>query len=315
MDANQIRTATPEKNTAHDAGPVHSRLVLVLGSLCVFGSAFCFYFSTVVIRWARTELPVDVSFFAFFRFLLGFFFIGGVMIATGRGPRPSRYHLLVGRTVTNAVAVYCFYKCVSLTSLAEGNILNMTYPIFVAIISWILLRQQRDKVAIVMVGVALVGIWMILSPGEMRMNLYSLWGLASGISAAVSIVYLNVSRQWHDSETVLFYMFGLGAVLIYAVFHDKIFVPNAREFYYLMVCGISGVGGQYLLTIGFKFVTAVEGGVISSTRILLAAVLGPWIASDPPLGLSGWIGALLIFTANVILTWRKSGRPKRPATS
>ena len=53
--------------------------------------------------------------------------------------------------------------------------------------------------------------------------------------------------------------------------------------------------------------TAMEGSILSSTRILLAAVLGPVLAADPPLSLSGWAGALLIFGANAALGARKAG--------
>jgi hypothetical protein len=55
-----------------------------------------------------------------------------------------------------------------------------------------------------------------------------------------------------------------------------------------------------------KYVTAVEGAILSSARILMAAVLGPWIAMDPPLEVAGWIGAMLIFLANVVLAFRKA---------
>lgn len=101
-------------------------------------------------------------------------------------------------------------------------------------------------------------------------------------------------------------MFGLGVPITFIFFHEKIFVPNAQELYYLLVCAGLGICGQYLLTLGFRYVTAVEGGIISSTRILLAAILGPYIASDPSLSLSGWMGALLIFVANIYLTIRKA---------
>ena len=47
-------------------------------------------------------------------------------------------------TLTNTIAVYCFYKAVDVGSVAEANILNMTYPLFVALFSWIFLRDQRD---------------------------------------------------------------------------------------------------------------------------------------------------------------------------
>ncbi len=277
----------------------------ILGCLAVFASAFCFYFSTVVIRWGQGVVAIDSAFYAFYRFLIGFIVVCVTMAVKRKGPAPRRYHLLIGRTVGNCVAVYCFYQAVRTTSLAQANILNMTYPIFIAILSWLFLRGQRDPVAVAMVAVAVAGIWLILSPSRLGLNLDSLWGIGSGVSAAAAIFYLNVSRQYHDANTVLFYMFGLGTVLMYTFFHGSIFWPDATDFYYLSLCGGSGIVGQYLITLGFRYVTAVEGGVISSTRILLAALLGPWLAADPPLDLLGWLGALLIFAANVVLTVRK----------
>lgn len=300
----------PDDPTMTDTAPTPSSaqptvLMGILGCLAVFASAFCFYFSTVVIRWSRAEVAIDASYFAFFRFLIGFVVVCLIMVLRRQKPAPKRMHLLIGRTVGNCVAVYCFYQAVRYTSVAEANILNMTYPIFLAMLSWMLLRQQRDPVAVAMVGVAVAGVWLILQPGRMGLGLYSLWGLASGISAAASILYLNISRQHHDTNTVLFYMFGLGTLLMLILFHQHFFWPDGRELYYLSLCGGAGIAGQFLITLGFRYVTAVEGGVISSTRILLAALLGPWLAAEPAMGAAGWIGALLIFGANVVLTVRK----------
>jgi len=282
-----------------------SAILGLFGCLAVFASAFCFYFSTVVIRWSRDVVTIDSAFYAFFRFLLGFIVVCTIMAFRRQGPAPKRYHLLIGRTLGNCIAVYCFYQAVRYTSVAEANILNMTYPIFVAILSWVLLRHQRDPVALAMVVVAVAGVWLILQPGRMGMGVQSLWGVGSRISAAAAILYLNISRQHHDANTVLFYMFGLGSVLMFLFFRQHIFWPDGRELYYLALCGGAGIAGQFLITLGFRYVTAVEGGVISSTRILLAALLGPWLAAEPSLGPTGWIGALMIFGANVVLTLRK----------
>jgi len=293
-------------DTPHaDQSPRKPVLLGLLGGLAVFASAFCFYFSTVVIRWSREAVSIDSAYFAFFRFLLGFVVVCVVMSVRRQRPAPKSYHLLIGRTLGNCIAVYCFYQAVRYTSVAEANILNMTYPIFVALLSWILLHHQRDPVAVAMVVVAVAGVWLILQPDRMGMGIYSLWGLGSGISAAVAIFYLNRCRQQHDANTVLFYMFGLGSVLTALFFRNRFFWPDAVELYYLALCGGAGILGQFLITLGFRYVTAVEGGVISSTRILLAALLGPWLAAEGPLGPLGWLGALLIFGANVVLAVRK----------
>lgn len=276
-----------------------------LGWMTVFLSAFCFYISTVIIRWSQSEAVIAPSYFVFGRFLLGFLVVCIIMICQKRLPVPNSYHLLVGRTITNCVAVYCFYMAVNHTTIAEANILNMTYPIFVAILSWIFQHQQRDLTALFMVVVAFAGIWLILAPGRIDFKTENLWGLASGISASFSLLYLNVSRQYHDTNTVLFFMFGLGTVIMFALFHTYFFWPDQTALFYLMMCAMSGVAGQFLLTIGFRYVTAVEGSILSSMRIFLAAFLGPIMVAEPALTKAGWIGALLLFCANAVLAYRR----------
>jgi len=277
-----------------------------LGWLAVFCSAFCFYLATAIIRWAEPYVEIDTSYFAFARFLLGFMVVCVTMLIGGHRLKPKKYHYLIGRTVANTVAVFCFYKAVSVGSLAEANILNMTYPLFVALFSWFLIKDQRDGFALFIVGGAFVGIWMILSPGDLSVKWQNLWGLCSGIVASMAMIYLNLSRRYHDSQTILFFMFGLGACLIYIFFREFIFWPDGIEFFFLFICSAVGVLGQYLLTFGFLFVTAVEGSIISSSRIFMAALCGPLLVAEPVLTLSGWLGALLIFAANAILAYRKS---------
>jgi len=280
-----------------------------LGCLAIFGSAFCFYLATVIIKWSgMAGLTIDSSLFTFARFIVGFATVLMVMGIRQRKIKIVKKRYLIGRAIGNCTAVYCFFKGVELTSVAEANILNMTYPLFIALFSWIFLKTQRDFVAILIVIMAFAGVWLILSPNKMAFDYNSLWALASGISAAVAMMFLNLSRQVHDTQTTLFFMFGLGTLIVFCLFFDQMRIPSLAELNYLFWCSAIAIAGQYLLTTGFKYVTAVEGGIISSTRILLAALLGPLIAMDPSLPAAGWIGAFLIFSGNIYLAVRKARR-------
>lgn len=280
-----------------------------LGCLAVFGSAFFFYLGTVAIKWsAMAGLSIDASLFTLARFLFGFLTVLTVMAVRRRGIKIVKKRYLVGRALGNAMAVFCFFKGVTLTSVGQANILNMTYPLFIALFSWVFLKKQRDIGALLIVGVAFAGVWLILSPGDMAFNHDSLWALASGLSAAVAIMCLNLSRQDHDTHTTLFVMFSLGGAVVFCLFYHQMRIPSVEEAKYLFGCSSIAIAGQYLLTVGFKYVTAIEGSIISSTRILLAAMLGPFIAMDPALSFYGWVGAFLIFSGNVVLTLRKTGR-------
>ncbi|MFH1153714.1 MAG: DMT family transporter [Pseudomonadota bacterium] len=291
---------------------MENRFLQLLGCLAVFCSAFCFYLATAVVKWAKTaQVVIDPAYFVFARFLSGFILVCGVMLVIKRGPRPVRYDYLLGRTLTNCVAVFTFFKAVDATSVAEANILNMTYPLFIALISWVLFREERDPVSVGIVMAAFAGVWLIVSPGAVNLKPQSLWGVASGISAAVAIIYLNLGRKFHDTETTLFFLFGIGTLIMGVGFRHTIVMPDGPMLKYLALCSAFSVAGQYLITVGFKYVTALEGSIISSTRILLAAILGPLITADPILSGSGWIGAGLIFAGNIYLTVRKARASSR----
>ncbi|MCP3900187.1 MAG: DMT family transporter [Desulfobacteraceae bacterium] len=279
----------------------------LLGCIAVFGSAFFFYLATCVVKWSiLSGQTIPPSLFVFARFLGGFIVVVLVMLIKKQSLKPKKYKYLIGRTLGNCVAVYCFFKGTTLTSVAEANILNMTYPIFIAVISWFYLKSERDIVSLIIVLVSFAGVWLILDPSKMSFNFDSLWALVSGLSAAVAIIFLNLCRKENDTETTLFFLFGIGSIVILSIFYKEICIPDTTALKYIFICALFSIIGQYLITIGFKFVTAIEGGIISSTRILLAAILGPFIVSDPALSFLGWIGAMLIFSGNIYLTLRKS---------
>ncbi|MCP4400411.1 MAG: EamA family transporter [bacterium] len=280
------------------------------GGLAIFCSMFCFNAETLVVRWASSpEVALTSQFLVFARFLLGFVLVGSVVFITRKAFRPRRTRLLLGRTFTNILSVFFFYKAVELTTVAEGSILNMTFPIFIGIFSWFLFKEQRDMPALAMTAIAFCGIFLVIGPEEFHLAWNSLWGLSSGILAAVSLILLNIARQENDTDTILLIVFGVGTLVLYFPFRAYLHVPTLEEFGYLFSAALFAVAGQYLLTVGFRYVSAVEGGILSTIRIPMAALLGPYLTADPHLSLGAWVGALLIFGTNIYFIIRKPGSP------
>jgi len=245
-----------------------------LGMGLVFASAFSLYFATVAIRWAKSEVELEAGFFVFSRFLLGFVVLLSIYLYKRSLPRPKEYRFLAARIITNVFAVFCFYEAVNTSSLAVANILNMTYPVFIALFSFFVFRSARDLGAYIMSGIAVIGVVLVLDVGNDINRVGSFWALSSAVLAAVSLIVLNLTRQQNDADTVLFYLFGVGMLISYAVFYRDIYFPSRTEAYYLFLAASSGTLGMACLTAGFRHVTAAEGGVISSTRILLASFWG-----------------------------------------
>ncbi|MEJ2155221.1 MAG: DMT family transporter [Desulfobacteraceae bacterium] len=299
-------TRTIAKSNVQGNGHSPSKAAQLFGCLFIFCAAALFYFSTAVIRWANQHVDLLPAFYVFVRFLTGFVVVNIVLLVKRQSINAKNLKLLAGRAIANTVAVYCFYMAVSKITLAEANILNMTYPVFGAVFSWIFIKAQRDTWMSIGAIIAFIGIYLILARGPLSITMIHLWGLASGISAAWAIIFLNLSRRYHDTQTVLFYLFGLGTIFTYAAFPSAIFWPSPTQAYYLFLCSGLSIVGQYCITFGHRYVSTVEGVTISSSRILIAAVLGPFVVGDPALTLRGWIGAAIIMGVNILLAVRKA---------
>ncbi|MDD2942739.1 MAG: DMT family transporter [bacterium] len=277
----------------------------IYGVVAVLLSAFMFYFSTVFVKFAQSTGEISPGFFLFARFILGLVMISVFMFVQRKRPTPRNYFALTCRALANVIAFHFFLKAVQETTVAHANILNMTYPIFMPFLSFFFLPKQRDYYSYLLSFVAFIGIVLVLDPSAGIIDSSHLWGLGSGFMASFAMLFLTIARRDNDTETVLFVMFLVGAISSVILFYDQFFMPTVVQGQFIFWASLTGILGQFAVTYGYRFVTAVEGGVLGSSRILIAAMLGPFITGESALGLLGWCGALVIFTVNVLISRRK----------
>lgn len=290
-----------------------ARMKEILGGLAILCSAFFFYLATVIIRVARLHVEIDPLQFVIARFVIGALVFSLMFACLRRLPRPREYRFLFLRIITNFLAVYFFFIAVGTTSAAEANILNMTYPVFIAIISFLFYQHKGDWSMLALGPVAFVGITLVGGGVESLTELRSFAGLLSGLFAAVSIIFLNITRIKNDTNVVLFYLFTLGFLVSISLGWDLVWLIDRTMLPFLGLSALAGIVGQLLLTHGYRYVTALEGSILSSSRILLAAFLGPIFAGDPELSTGGFLGAVLIFVCNVFIAVRKYTAARRVA--
>ncbi|MCB0322422.1 MAG: DMT family transporter [Bdellovibrionales bacterium] len=277
-------------------------MVRILGWAAVALSAFSFYFDTVVVSRTRAMLPVPAEAFVLSRFVIGLTVVSAFFLIRRRVPRPVRHAALLLRGIGNAAAVICLFRAASLGPTAQANILNLTYPLFVALFTYIFVPAERDYQGFALTAVAVGAMLLVVSPAEFATDLSALYGLLSGVFASLAILALSFARRGNDTETVLLVMFATGAVVCLPL------VPYPFPWFaapYFLLSAAFGISGQVLLTYGFRYVSAVEGSILSSSRIVIAAVLGPLVASEPSLDATGWIGAMTLFAINCWLAVRK----------
>lgn len=256
-------------------------------------SAICFYGTSLFVKFGS---PEDLI---FARFVVGLIIVSALLGLRRQSLNITRGRLLFGRAIFNFIATYAFFKSVSIAGASFGNVMSMTYPIFASILSFFFL--PKDYGAYIASFIAFIGIYLVSDPGHASLDAI-IWGLTCGFFGALSILSLNVISRENSSLVVLFYLFLVGSIASLLLFDT----PSFENIEMLIGCGVVGFLGQHFLTLGSRFLTAVESGIVSTSRILIAVIITPLLFEGEFLGYVGAFGAFLILLSNIFLIVRKS---------
>ena len=290
------------------------------GAVSVLLSAFLFYLATFFVKLGAPEKTEDSILYLAARFWIGYVFmhLWFPVIKKSKISAMSVVNVkwLWYRAFWNFVAVTFFYLSVMFGSLTGANILNMTYPLFVAFLSIYLLGERPDFATWVGVLLSVLGAILVLLSAKSGLSASelinpahagSLFGILSGLTAAMAIVALRIIRLTDSTEAALFYNFRLGfwftlPPVVYYLFVTDL--NHRQSLLYPFLSGVTGILGQVFLTYGFKYVTAVFGSILSSARLIFAVLIG-WIFFQSEINLYSISGALFIFLANLALVYKK----------
>jgi drug/metabolite transporter (DMT)-like permease len=278
------------------------------GILFILCSALLFYLATFFVRLASTEFLAPGSWYTVARFALGLpvFYI---FFRQRRVAVQNRLWLSL-RAACNVLAVVFFLYAAHFGSVMNANVLNMTYPAFVALLSPIFIGEKNRVTAWLSVAAAISGAALITTGGAaLQFQKADLLGLASGITAGVGVMSLRQIRKTDSTFNVLYYTFLLGTIVaVLLVLAESLLRPpiyysqaSLRFWLLLLTSGLCGVLGQWVFTYGFAWVGAVEGSILSSSRILIALAFGVFYFNEAFTPSAG-MGAILVLASNILLS-------------
>lgn len=255
---------------------------------------FCFAAATVFVKFVtnRTDIPaIEIT---FFRVSLGTIVAAIYMWRTHTSFRPNKWGLVISRAVFSFSALVTFFYAVEHSSVTNGNMLNMTYPVFIFVLAPLFKLEKINEFSVFFLIAAMTGIYLVIFPDFSHINKGDLVGLASGILAAFAIITLSVAREHDSTVLIVFYLMALGTVCNAVMMAPVFVVPSWSDYPPLLASGILGVTGQVLLTKGYKHVNARAGSMVSSSRIVFAAMLGFAFFAEPLLPRIIFGGLLII---------------------
>jgi len=274
----------------------------IKGYIMVFSSTMFFYIMTLFVKMITKGGSIPSTEITFFRFLIGFIIVNIGFMKTGYKIKMVNKKAVLARGFFTALAILLFFIVIEFSTTTKANIYNLTYPIFVTIFGPLLLSDERWTIKnIIGVIIAFIGIFLISGLALGVVSWVDGLGLFMGFIAAAGIIALRKARVTDNSSTILFYLMSIGLIMSLVPFGHQFKVPTYKEGFLLVGMGGFSYLGQYTLTNGFKYVKAVEGSLISSSRIFVAAICGMLFLGEP-FSITVLGGGSLIFIGIVLVS-------------
>ena len=248
----------------------------------------------------------------FYRSMIGFLIIC-VIISVRHLPLSTLYwknHCWRG--LSGLGSVLMFFYCITQLPLATAVTLNYTSPLFLTLLTTMILKDHFQWLLAVAVVLGFAGVVLLLRP-SLHEDQWSggLIGLASGFFAAIA--YLNIRHLGNLGEPdwrVVFYFTLISTIItsIWMLFNT--FHPiTPVNFLLLLGIGITATLAQLALTRAYRTGKVLVVGALAYSTVVFASLWGILIWGEL-LSLTSWLGVGLI-VAGGLLSLRASIKPIR----
>lgn len=248
----------------------------------------------------------------FYRSMIGFLIIC-VIVSVRHLPLSTLYwknHCWRG--LSGLGSVLMLFYCITQLPLATAVTLNYTSPLFLTLLTTMILKDHFHWLLAVAVVLGFAGVILLLRP-SLQEDQWSggLIGLASGFFAAIA--YLNIRHLGNLGEPdwrVVFYFTLISTIItsIWMLFNT--FHPiTPVNFLLLLGIGITATLAQLALTRAYRTGKVLVVGALAYSTVVFASLWGILIWGEL-LSLTSWFGIGLI-VAGGLLSLRASIKPIR----
>lgn len=201
---------------------------------------------------------------------------------------------------------YCYFTCISQSSLAAAALLLYTAPIFVMLLSLWLFREKFTTVKACALATTFCGCAFITGVFDTSLNLSLsavIFGLGSGLGYALYSIFGKIAVRKYSSATITAYTFycsTLSAVPLADFTHSSAVLDFSTITAALGIGILCAVIPYLLYTRGLQDIEAGQASVLATVEPLVASCLGMFYFNEP-FTWSKIAGIALILSSVVIL--------------
>lgn len=278
--------------------PVSRGILLMLVTTVMFTAMHA------AIRHVTEELhPLQA---AFFRAAFGFLIFMPHIFQHGFGfLRTERIGMHMLRAALNAGAMFLFFIGLSVTALAKVTALSFTSPLFMAVLSVMILGERMRLRRWTATLLGFIGMLVIVRPGFIELDAGSIMIICSSAIWAVCMIVIKMLLRTETSMATTGYasiflsLFALGPAVY--VWQN----PTLDAWFWMLFIGVIGASAQYLLAEALRQADAGAIMPFDFAKLVWASMFGFYLFGEIPDAYT-WLGALIIFASGSYIAYRES---------
>lgn len=285
---------------------------VILAALWMSGAILSFSAMAVAGRMVSFEL--DTFEIMMYRSLVGVIIVLCVAIPAGTlgQVHTKNIPLHFARNLAHFAGQNLWFFAITVIPLAQVFALEFTSPLWVLLLSPLILGEKMTPVRVLAALLGFVGILIVARPGLEPIGIGVITAALSAICFALTIMTTKRLTRTNTITGILVYLTTMQLVfgLIAAGFDGDIALPSAQTAPWLFLIGCAGLLAHFCLTTALSIAPATVVVPIDFIRLPAIAVVGMLVYGEP-LEIPVLIGALVIFAGNYINIWSETR--KRPA--
>ena len=268
-------------------------------------------FSAMAVAGRAVSHALDTFEIMTYRSLVGIVVLWVILTLDGQWRQVTRRSLgtHVIRNAAHFTGQNLWFYAVTAIPLAQVFALEFTSPIWVVLLSPLILGEPLTRLRLMSVLAGFMGILIVARPSPDTISPGLIAAASSAVFFALSVMYTRLLTR---TETVLCIMFWLTLMqavfgIIFSAWDGDMVAPSAQTLPWLVLIGFAGLLAHYCLTSALAIAPATVVVPIDFVRLPTIAIVGMLLYGE---ALDAWVfvGAAVIFAANYANIWYANRR-------
>ena len=274
--------------------------------LAIFLIITSVFFGTVMLSFLKiAQEDVNVYVAGFFRFFLGLVIILPYIIKNKDVVLKTTHlkqHFL--RAILGLPAMLLYFSALVLLPIEKLTAISFVVPLIVTILAVFFLGEKIYIYRTLALILGFSGMLIIIRPGFVDISIGVYMVLFSALLWSVNIIITKKISKDDSAITILAYQSIFMSLLSFFIVLFFWEMPSIKTFIYLILAAMCGTVLHLTLNHAFKLVDVSMTQPYSFLNLVFASIIGYFVFDEIP-DLYTWIGAIIIFTGVLIISYRE----------